>query len=87
MRNILVVSASRADYGYYQPILKRIKDDPDLKLDLVVSGAHLAPEFGMTVNVIEKDGFDIAESVPTLASSSKPTTPTIGVGRIAPAFA
>lgn len=84
MRNILVVSASRADYGYYQPILKRIKDDPDLKLSLVVSGAHLAQEFGMTVNAIEEDGFEIAESVPTLAPSSKPgaISRSIGVGVI-----
>lgn len=72
MRTIGVVTVARSDYGIYQPILKKIRRDPDLRLCLYVSGMHLSPEFGRTVEAIEQDGFEIAERVETLLSSDSP---------------
>lgn len=72
MRTIGVVTTGRADYGIYTPVLRLIQADPDLKLHLIVSGMHLSPEFGMTVNQIEVDGFEISDRVETLLSSDSP---------------
>ena len=82
MRTIGVVTTSRADYGIYLPLLKRIKNDPDLQLYLIVSGMHLSPEFGLTVRNIEADGFEIAERVDMLLSSDSPEgiAKSVGVG-------
>ena len=58
MRKILYISGSRADYGLMRETLSRIKKYPGLKLDIIATGMHLMPEFGMTVKEIEKDGFN-----------------------------
>ena len=72
LRTIGVVTVGRSDYGCYLPILRRIAADPELKLHLIVSGMHLSPEFGLTVNAIEDDGFEIGERVEMLMSSDSP---------------
>jgi UDP-hydrolysing UDP-N-acetyl-D-glucosamine 2-epimerase len=84
MRTIGVVTVARSDYGIYLPILQKIQEDPDLRLHLMVSGMHLAPEFGLTVQAIEQDGFDIAERIEMLVSSDNPegVAKSIGLGTI-----
>jgi len=83
-RRIAVVTVARSDYGYYLPILHRIRADPTLELCLIVSGMHLSSEFGLTIQAIEADGFDIAERVDMLLSSDKPEgiAKSMGVGII-----
>ena len=73
MRTIGVVTVARSDYGIYRPLLHRIAADPDLHLQLLVSGMHLAPQYGLTVNQIEADGFEIAARVEMLLASDTPT--------------
>lgn len=90
-RKICVVTGSRADYGLLQWALQRIQDDPDLKLQLVATGMHLSPEFGLTYRVIEQDGYGIDRKVEMLVSSDSATglTKSMGLGLIgfADAFA
>ena len=69
MRKVAVVTGSRAEYGSLYWIIKGIHDDDELKLQLIVTGMHLLPEFGLTVKDIEKDGFPIAKKVKMLLSS------------------
>ncbi|MCL4456648.1 MAG: UDP-N-acetylglucosamine 2-epimerase [Nitrospirae bacterium] len=69
MRKIAVITGSRAEYGLLYWIIKDIHEDSDLDLQLIVTGMHLSPEFGLTVKEIEKDGFPIAERVEMLLSS------------------
>ena len=69
MRKIAVVTGTRAEYGLLYWIIKRVYEDKELELQLIVTGMHLSPEFGMTVKEIEKDGFPIAEKVEMLLSS------------------
>lgn len=69
MRKIAVVTGTRAEYGLLYWIIKGIHDDPELELQLIVTGMHLSPEFGNTVNEIEQDGFPVAERVEMLLSS------------------
>lgn len=66
MKNIAVVSSTRADYGLLKPLLSRIADSKVLQLRLLVTGTHLKPSFGLTINEIKKDGFSIAAEVDIL---------------------
>lgn len=65
-RKICVVTGGRADYGLLLGLLREIKNNPALTLQLVVSGMHLCAQFGMTVDAIEADGFEIAARVDML---------------------
>lgn len=62
-RKVLALTTSRADYGLLRPLLRGIDDHNELELILVVSGTHLSHRHGYTVNEIESDGFQIAESI------------------------
>jgi UDP-hydrolysing UDP-N-acetyl-D-glucosamine 2-epimerase len=68
-RKIAVVTSSRADYSHLYWPLHDLMHHPDVDLQLIVMGAHLAPQFGETVTTIEKDGFPIAARVECLLSS------------------
>lgn len=59
MRKIFVVTERRADYSRFKPILELIKEDKDLDYILCVTGMHLLPEHGLTINEIKSDGFEI----------------------------
>lgn len=60
---IAVFTGNRAEYGLQYPILKAIKEHPDLDYRLIVSGAHLDKNFGETISEIENDGFTIHAEV------------------------
>lgn len=68
MRKICVVTGTRAEYGLLTPLMKEIEKDPDLTLQLIATGMHLSPEFGMTVKNIEKE-FHIDKKIEILLSS------------------
>jgi UDP-hydrolysing UDP-N-acetyl-D-glucosamine 2-epimerase len=72
LRTIGVVTVARSDYGIYVPVLRRILSDPDLRLHLIVTGMHLSPEFGLTVEAIDSDGFEIGDRIEMLLSSDTP---------------
>jgi UDP-hydrolysing UDP-N-acetyl-D-glucosamine 2-epimerase len=84
VRTIGVVTVARSDYGIYLPVLQEIQADSDLRLHLIAGGMHLSPEFGLTVNAIEADGFEIGERVEMLLSSDTPEgiAKSMGLGTI-----
>lgn len=67
--NVCVVTATRAEYGLLKPVIREIKNNEAFDLDLVVTGAHLSPEFGYTYREIEKDEFYINEKIEMVLSS------------------
>ena len=72
IRKISVVTGSRADYGLLRWVMQGIKDDPELNLQVIATGMHLSPIFGLTHKVIEEDGFRIDAKVEILGSSDSP---------------
>ncbi|SFN29736.1 GDP/UDP-N,N'-diacetylbacillosamine 2-epimerase (hydrolysing) [Formivibrio citricus] len=76
-RKICVVTGTRAEYGLLRWVMRGIQDRPDLCLQLIVTGMHLSPEFGLTWRDIEKDGFKIDRKVEMLTSSDT----SIGVAK------
>lgn len=81
-RRICVVTGSRADYGLLVWLMREIAADPALQLQIVATGMHFAPEFGLTYREIERDGFVIDVAVEMLLSSDTPvgTAKSIGAG-------
>lgn len=67
-RKIGIVTGTRAEYGLLFWLMKEIEADKDLELQLIVTGMHLSPEFGLTYKEIEKD-FKIDKKVEMLLSS------------------
>ena len=68
-RKICVITGTRAEYGLLRWVMQGIEDDPELTLQVVATGMHLSPEFGLTFQVIEEDGFQIGRKVEMLTSS------------------
>jgi len=84
MRKIGVVTVARSDFSFYRPILKLIKSDKQLKLLVFAGGMHLSPEFGMTINEIEAEGYKIDEKIEMNISSDsvEGVAKSIGLGVI-----
>jgi GDP/UDP-N,N'-diacetylbacillosamine 2-epimerase (hydrolysing) len=83
-RKICVITGSRAEYGLLRWVMEGVKDDPDLTLQLVATGMHLSPEFGLTYREIEQDGFQIDRKIEMLTSSDTPVgiAKSMGLGVI-----
>jgi len=72
-RKICIVTGSRAEYGLLYWMMKEIGEDPELELQIIVTGSHLSPEFGLSYKKIEDDGFIINEKLEILLSSDTAT--------------
>jgi len=68
-RKIAIVTGSRAEYGLLYWLIKEISEDPELELQVIVTGSHLSPEFGLSYKQIEADGLIIDEKLEILLSS------------------
>ena len=81
---ICVTTGTRAEYGLLKPLMDKIKGDADFTLQLLVTGAHLSPEFGLTYKQIEADGYPIDAKVEMLLSSDTPEgiTKSMGLGMV-----
>ena len=55
-RKVCIITGTRADYGLLRWVMQGIKDDADLNLQIIATGMHLSPEFGLTYKAIEMDG-------------------------------
>lgn len=73
MKRICVVTGTRAEYGLLRWLMEGIRQSPKLALQVIATGAHLSPEFGLTYRDIEADGFVIDRKVEMLLSSDTPS--------------
>lgn len=83
-RKICVVTGTRAEYGLLYWLMKEIQADDELELQIITTGQHLSPEFGLTYKNIEADGFVINAKVEMLLSSDSPVgiAKSVGLGTI-----
>jgi UDP-hydrolysing UDP-N-acetyl-D-glucosamine 2-epimerase len=88
-RKLCVATGSRADYGLLRSLLRAVRDDAALQLQVLATGMHLSPEFGLTWREIEADGFAIDARVDMLLSGDSPvaTAKSMGLGVIGAADA
>lgn len=68
MKSVAIVTSTRAEYGLLSPVIKHLRryENSEFKVDLIVSGTHLSPEFGMTVDEID-DRIDCQVKVATIS--------------------
>jgi GDP/UDP-N,N'-diacetylbacillosamine 2-epimerase (hydrolysing) len=83
-RKICIITGTRAEYGLLRWVMQGIKDDNELTLQIIATGMHLSPEFGLTYKAIEQDGFQIDRKVEMLTSSDTPVgiAKSMGLGMI-----
>mgnify|MGYP000164501064 CR=1 FL=1 len=70
MIRIDVLTTTRAEYGLMRPLIRRMIADPDIQMNLLVTGTHLSEKHGNTYKEIERDGFPITAKIPILGESS-----------------
>lgn len=83
-RRICVVTGTRAEYGLLQWVMTGVRESSRLDLQVIATGTHLSPEFGLTYRDIEADGFAIDRKVEMLLSADTPTglAKSMGLGMI-----
>ena len=83
-KKICVITGTRAEYGNLRWILEGIQNSSKLDLQIIATGMHLSPEFGLTHRLIKSDGFIINKKVEMLVSSdtSVAITKSMGLGMI-----
>jgi len=83
-RNVCVVTGTRAEFGLLRWLIEDLSNSEELNLQLVVTGMHLSPEFGLTVKEVENTGYFINDRVEMLLSSDSPVgiAKSMGLGTI-----
>jgi UDP-hydrolysing UDP-N-acetyl-D-glucosamine 2-epimerase len=77
---VAVVTTSRADYGIYRPLLKRLAADDRFDLTVIAAASHLVHEHGYSIAAIEEDGFPIGDRVELLLASDTAEATALAMG-------
>lgn len=67
-----VLTSSRADFGIYQPLLRRLQTDDRFELEIIAFGTHLSPYHGYTLNNITEAGYSQIKKVYGMPLSDTP---------------
>lgn len=86
MRNVCYITGTRADFGLMEAVLRAISSDSHLSLSLLVTGMHLSPQFGETVNEVRQTGLFIAGTVPVPLEPATGATMAKNIGRMVGEF-
>ena len=62
-KKIVIVTGTRAEYGYLKPLIQKIEKHPRFSLLLYVTGMHLVKDYGYTINEIKDDGLNITKTI------------------------
>ncbi|MFX4263254.1 UDP-N-acetylglucosamine 2-epimerase [Pelotomaculum propionicicum] len=88
MKNkISILTATRAEYGLLKPIIQKLIEVPEFDVRVVVTGAHLSSEFGLTYKEIELDDIAIDEKIEILLSADTPSAISKSMGLAMISFA
>ena len=66
---ILAITTIRSDYDLMSSLYQALNQDPEIELKLLIAGAHNSPTYGLTIEQIRDDGFDILLNSETLLDS------------------
>lgn len=83
-RKICIVTGTRAEFGLLRSLMQEIKSESKLELQVIATGMHLSPEFGLTYREIEQAGFAINAKVEMLlsADTASAVIKSMGLGLI-----
>ncbi|MCM1226221.1 MAG: UDP-N-acetylglucosamine 2-epimerase [Clostridium sp.] len=82
-----VVTATRAEYGILNPLIKRLNNDSDIELKLIVTGTHLSEKYGYTINEIISDGYPINKKIPIHSDGNSSYDISVSMAKTLEAFA
>jgi UDP-hydrolysing UDP-N-acetyl-D-glucosamine 2-epimerase len=80
-RKVSVFTATRAEYGLLTNLMRAVRSSERLRLQLLVSGAHLSPRHGETWRAIEADGFAIDARADLELAGDGPVETAAAMGR------
>lgn len=83
-RKICIITGARAEFGLLRWLMQEVQNEPSLELQVIATGMHLSPEFGLTYLEVEQAGFAIDAKVEMLLSADTATavTKSMGLGLI-----
>ncbi len=81
-KRVCVVTGTRADYGIMSGLMRKLKEHPGIELQIIATNMHLAPEYGMTVNEIEADGFKVDCRIDSLLAGDSPAATVKSMGLV-----
>lgn len=84
---IAILTSSRADFGFYKPLIKELKKQNNITVKLVVFGTHLSHKHGFTISYIKEQGFTIFKEIDTLISGDTPEIISKTIAKVHQKFA
>lgn len=69
MNKLLVLTSSRADFGIYLPLLRRLKREDQFDLKILAFGTHLSKYHGYTIDQIKEAGFEVDFTISSLLTN------------------
>lgn len=87
VKRIAILTATRAEYGLLKRIIEKLQACKEIETDVLVTGMHLSPEFGMTYKEIERDGIPIKKKIDILISGDSPVCISKSMGLAIMGFA
>jgi GDP/UDP-N,N'-diacetylbacillosamine 2-epimerase (hydrolysing) len=75
-----ILTSSRADFGVYLPLLKKMQSDPFFELEIIAFGTHLSKDHGYTVDQIGAEGFSVKYMLETTPENDTPMDISRSIG-------
>ncbi len=82
-----ILTSSRADFGIYLPLVKKLFQDDCFQPEIIAFGTHLSERFGKTVEEIEKENFQVKHRLYTLPADDTPFSIAESIGKTIESFA
>jgi|TARA_Y100000389_G_scaffold102965_1_gene99816 GDP/UDP-N,N'-diacetylbacillosamine 2-epimerase (hydrolysing) len=67
-----LLTSSRADYGIYKPLLKKISQVKAIDLTIIAFGMHLKKKYGQTINDINRDNLGNVNIIKGMSNKDSP---------------
>jgi GDP/UDP-N,N'-diacetylbacillosamine 2-epimerase (hydrolysing) len=82
-----IITTSRADFGLYLPMLRKLKEDPDIEYFLFVGGMHTSETYGNSYKFIEEKSYVISEKLHALSGNNTATDIAVSMGETTASYA
>jgi len=81
-----ILTSSRADFGIYLPLVKKLFQDNYFQPEIIAFGTHLSTKFGMTINEIENEGFTVKHKLKTLPEDDSSLAISLSISKTTAVF-
>ncbi|MFA6275889.1 MAG: UDP-N-acetylglucosamine 2-epimerase [Pedobacter sp.] len=82
-----ILTSSRADFGIYLPLLKKLRADTDFNLNIIAFGTHLSGFHDNTIEIIRSANFEVKYTVESMLLTDSPNAIGTALGLTTVKFA